>query len=457
MAAPSLTLPRRWVAALLVAVVVAVGAVVVVRSVGGDEPACTDTRVEARSPLLDVAGMAAQPDERLDVLVGAIEAMEAPFGDVVAGVGYDYDQWLRAYGVAEGILTWTKNNAPVTLLDADTLEPRWSLKPAGRRTAWDASVDRFLLLDLDDSRPTTVSSYAMADGGQVWCSEVESEGSSGHRDGDPVSTAFLDGGDVLVALPGGEGITLTRLAGKDGEEVWRRPMTGIARADYLGALSAGVAVSGGVEEFRLADPPDPDAAGVDGGDAITAFSTRDGEPLWSWGPGPGAVAHVVGVGDGRVIVVLRSAAGIELLALDDEDGSVLWQVRSQGGAFEATLRGAVVLTKSPAGLVGYDARTGEVRWRFTTPTDRTYFPYGFTLAQMPSLDQDHVLLPTTTSLGVLDVNTGTATGQPLPTDGVSTTYWPYQVLVTENLIGVITNTGGVLARREVAAGPTDAG
>lgn len=444
MAVPSLNLPRRWTAALVAAVVVSVGVVVVVRMVGDDGPDCADARVEARSPLLDPAGMAAQPDERLDVLTAAIGEMAAPYGEVLAGVGYDYDQWLRAYGVADGVLTWTKNNAPVTLLDSTTLAPRWSLRPASKRTAWDASADRFLLLDLDASVPTTVASYAMDDGGQVWCTEL----AAAHTDGDPVSTTFLDGGDVLVALPAEEGITMSRLAAKDGSEVWSRVMDDVGRADYLGALSAEVAIAGGVEEFRLAQPADPDEAG----DAVTAFSTKDGEPVWSWEPGPGAAAHVVGVDAGRVIVVVRSAAGVEMVALDDEDGSVLWQERTRGGAFEASLRGDVVLTKSPSELVGYDARTGKVRWRFATPTDRTYFPYGFTLAQMPSLDADHVLLPTTTSLGVLDVRTGTATDQPLPTDGVSTTYWPYQVLVTEDLIGVITNTGGVFVRREPLPG-----
>lgn len=456
MATPSLSLPPRWVAALVAAVLVAVGAVVVVRAVSAEDPGCSDARVEARSPLLDVAGMAAQPDPRLDVLTTAVEEMEAPFGPVVAGVGYDYNQWLRAYGVPGGVLTWTKNNAPVTLLDAASLEPRWSLRPASTRSAWDASAERFLLLDLDEEKPTTVASYALEDGRQVWCTEVETS----HAAGDPVSTTFTAGGDVLTALadtdtdsdadsdpdsnPGAAAMTITRLAGEDGAERWQRRVSGVGRADYLGVLSETIAVAGGVEEFRLAEAPDPEYSG--GG--VTAFSLVDGAPVWAWDPGPGAAAHVIGVDAGRVVAVLRSAAGVELVALDDEDGSVLWQVRTRGGAFEATLRGSVVITKSPDGLVGYDARNGEVSWRFPTPTDRTYFPYGFTLAQMPSLDEDHVLLPTTTSLGVLRLSTGTATSQPLPTDGVSTTYWPYQVLVTDDLIGVITNTGGVFTRRE---------
>ena len=81
------------------------------------------------------------------------------------------------------------------------------------------------------------------------------------------------------------------------------------------------------------------------------------------------------------------------------------------------------------------------------PTDRTFFPYGFTLAQMPSLDEDHVLMPTTTGLVVLDVRDGSQEDHPLPVDGISTTYWPYQLAVTQDAIGVVTNTGGVVARR----------
>ena len=85
------------------------------------------------------------------------------------------------------------------------------------------------------------------------------------------------------------------------------------------------------------------------------------------------------------------------------------------------------------------------------PTDRTYFPYGFTLAQMPSLDAEHVLMPTTGGLVVLDVRDGSQEGHPLPVDGISTTYWPYQLAVTSDAIAVVTNTGAVVARR-VATG-----
>ena len=87
-------------------------------------------------------------------------------------------------------------------------------------------------------------------------------------------------------------------------------------------------------------------------------------------------------------------------------------------------------------------------WQRAIPTKATFFPYGFTLDQMPSLDADHVLMPTTTALWILDVRTGTDVAYPLPTDGINTTYWPYQLVVTPNLLGVVTNTGAILAARE---------
>jgi hypothetical protein len=56
-------------------------------------------------------------------------------------------------------------------------------------------------------------------------------------------------------------------------------------------------------------------------------------------------------------------------------------------------------------------------------------------------------MPTTTDLVVLDVRNGSQEEYPLPVDGINTTYWPYQLAVTGDAIGVVTNTGAVVARR----------
>jgi outer membrane protein assembly factor BamB len=416
--------------------VVAVVVVVVVRA---PVAPCHDELVEGpHSPLLDPAGMEQQPDERLDRLAGAVDDLDAPFGDVVAGVGYDYDQWLHLYGTEAGVLAFTKDNAPVTLLDPDTLEARWSLRPDSKRIAWDASGDRFLLLDLAGDEATRVSAYDARDGHRVWCASVD----HAQAVGDPVATTFLGDGDVLTALPDGTKVALTRLSGASGKTVWSRSYSGLAGADYLGPLTGDLVVAGGSEEFRLAERT-PDARG---GRAIAAVDTGDGSVPWTWSAEPGALGHVVGVDSGLVVVVERGRGGVRMLALSD-DGSERWSTDPEVAAYEATLRDGVVVMKSASALYGYDARTGDRLWKKPVPTDRTYFPYGFTLGQMPSLDDAHLLVPTTTDLVALDVHDGSQVSYPLPVDGINTTYWPYQLLATPDLLGVVTNTGTVVARR----------
>jgi hypothetical protein len=433
-----LVLPTWWAAVLAAVVLVVAGVVVVV--VRLKVPPCRDDLVAGpRNPLLTPSRMAEQPDPRLDQLASAVSAMGAPFGDVLAGVGYDYTQWLHVYGIDGGVLAFTKNNAPVTLLDPASLEPRWALRPDSKRIAWDAYDGRFLLLDLSADHATRVSAYDVSDGHRVWCATVDQEQSAD----DPVSTTFLDNGDVLTALPDGDEIALTRLTHDAGKQVWSRGYATIGRADFLGALTDRLVVAGGVEEFRLADQ----APSSKGGPAITAVDAGDGSPAWTWRTDADSLAHVVGVDSGRTVVVERGPQGVRLLALS-ESGDEEWHVVPEDEAYEATLRDGVVVMKSAAALYGYDAATGDLLWTKKVPTGRTYFPYGFTLGQMPSLDDTHVLMPTTTDLVVLDVQDGTEAHYPLPVDGISTTYWPYQLLATPDLLGVVTNTGAVVARRE---------
>lgn len=440
MASPTLSLPRRGIAALVVVVLAVAGATVAVLATRDGAGCTVASTLAAKSPLLNSAGMIEQPDQRLDTLASAVGAMGAPFGEVRAGVGFAYDQWLHLYGVSGGVLAWTKNNAPVTYLDEDSLAARWSLRPETKRTAWDASGDRFLLLDLAADRRTRVGSFDLRTGEPRWCAELDAK----HRDGEPVATAFLDDGDALVALPGNHGIVMTRLGAPNGAQRWQRSMTGIDRADFLAPLSADVVLAGGTEEFRLADV---NTTGR-GGSVLTAFSAKNGSTVWSWGAGADTVAHVIGIAGEQVLVEVRTPGGLELVSLLAADGSLNWQRPLPEAAYSSTLRGDTVLVKSAAQVVAYKAANGEQRWSLAIPTDRTFFPYGFTLGLMPSLDETHVLVPTTTSLEVLDVTTGQHVDYPLPTDGVSTTYWPYQLVSTDRLIGIVTNTGGVLADRE---------
>ncbi|MCW2786784.1 MAG: hypothetical protein JWP74_3301 [Marmoricola sp.] len=427
---------RSWLPIGLVLAAIVAGLVVIVATRPDPIDCATSTR--ARSPLLSTAGMAAQPDPRLNTLASAVDGWGPPFGKVEAGVGYDYGQWLHLYGLAGGVVALTKDNAAVTLLDAGSLKPRWALLPSTKRIAWDASTKQFALLDLDAAQRTRVASFDVATGKQRWCIDLNSK----QRAGQPVSTAFLSDGDLMVALPLDGDLQLARVAGANGRVLWSVPAKSAARADFLGTLNATTVIAGGVEEYRLAQPP-PDRSG---GAVVTAYAVKNGSTVWTWKVPKATIAHVVGVSGTRVVISVRTGAQSALIALD-QHGKEVWRRPQHGPAVEATLRSDVAIVHSGNGLAGYDVRTGRVLWSRPIPTEPTYFPYGFTLDQMPSLDADHLLVPTTTALRILDVHTGTDVGYPLPTDGINTTYWPYQLLVTPDQLGVVTDTGAIVATR----------
>jgi hypothetical protein len=430
---------RSWLPIGVTVALIAAG-VTVVLLVRPSPPVCA-TSVPAHSPL--VAPSRFSDDEHLTTLAQSVKAMPAPFGPVRAGVGFNYGQWLHLYGVEGGVLAFTKNNAPVTLLDGESLKPRWALKPARKRIAWDVIGGHFLLLDLAKGEPTRVASYDLTDGSRRFCVELP----VGHAAGQPIATASVGAGaDVLVALPADKHqIVLARLAAESGSAVWTKKISGVSRADFLSAFGNDQVVIGGTEEYRLAQPTTSPA-----GPVIAALSAEDGSTVWRWKVSADTQAHVVGTDSDQVLVMTRSTEGAALVALDAK-GNEVWRRAVTGDGSESTLRGQVVITRSWSGLTAYDATSGAPLWTRAIPTDRTFFPYGFTLGQMPSLDATHLLVPTTTSLEVLDVTTGKHSDFALPTDGINTTYWPYQLVSTSRLIGVVTNTGGVLADREVGA------
>ncbi len=430
---------RSWLPIGLVLAVIVVGLVVILATRPPSFSCATSTH--ASSPLLSATGMVQEPDARLNTLAAAADRWGPPFGKVVAGAGFDYGEWLHVYGLSNGVLAFTKRNAAVTVLDPQTLRARWALLPAKNRIAWDASSTRFVLLDLDAKARTRVASFDLATGHQEWCIDLNSR----HADGQPVATTFLGGGDLVVELPYGHGLQLARLQADNGRVLWSVSGDDTARADFLGALDNATVVAGGVEEFRLASPPPASR----GGAAVAAFAVKDGSTAWSWKVPSATLAHVVGLAGDRVVITERTGVRRSLLALDGH-GREVWRLAQPGPTLESTLRAGVVIVRSAVSVTGYDARTGRQLWTHPIPTRITYFPYGFTLDQMPSLDAEHVLVPTTTALRILDVLTGTEVAYPLPTDGINTTYWPYQLLVTPNLLGVVTNTGAILTARSTA-------
>ncbi len=447
---PRLSMGRRsriGVVVVCVLALVGAGATYAVVAVRGDRCGSGQELVSnPRDPLLDAEQVRDRDDDRLHTLAEAVEEMGPPFGELVGGLGYNYDQLLHVYGIEAGVLAWTRHNAPVTLLGGQSLEPRWALRPATKRTAWDAYGDRFLLADLAGNRPTDVSLYDTDKGTRVWCHRLEEH----HRDGSPFSTTFLgEDGDVVVAMRSGSGIRVSRLAAGTGAQTWTRTHSGLDRADYLGEIGD-VLLAGGAEEYQLGDlDPNSDERPV-----LAGLDPGNGKEQWTYDAPAGGRVHVVGTTGERVVLVQRAGSETQLVALD-ADGEQQWEVATPGASFEATLRGEVVLLDAGSALFAYDAESGEQLWTKPIPTDRTFFPYGFTLDQMPSLDETHVLMPTTTDLRILDVEVGSEQVFAMPTDGVSTTYWPYQLMATPDLIGVVTNTGAVLVRRTEMTAPAE--
>ncbi|HET6167935.1 MAG TPA: hypothetical protein VFE07_13980, partial [Marmoricola sp.] len=185
-----LTLPRWWFAAFAAFLLVVVAVVVVV--VRTQVAPCRDRVASApRDPLLSTERMREQPDARLDQLTTSVDAMGGPFGQVIGGVGYDYDQWLHLYGIDGGMVAFTKRNAAVTVLDTGTsVSARWAVTPDSKRIAWDASDRVLLLLDLSAKDDTRVSAYDLVDGHRAWCTSLGQHQAAGQ----PVATTFLDGG-----------------------------------------------------------------------------------------------------------------------------------------------------------------------------------------------------------------------------------------------------------------------
>ncbi|HET8604952.1 MAG TPA: PQQ-binding-like beta-propeller repeat protein [Marmoricola sp.] len=396
--------------------------------------------------LLDARARAGQQDPRRDRLVRAAAAWGPPFGPVLGAVGYDYDQFVHVAGLPGGLALWTRDDPTMRFLAAarggHSLRPRWGVRTLTARSAWDAAAHRFLDIALPRDRGPALSALALSDGHRLWCARL---GERPVGAADPLATQVLPGGDVAALTPGSPGEqVLTRLAGADGSVRWRSDVR--AGGDFLGGAGAGVLVAGGVPAWRLADPGW--LARRPAGAALVGVSARTGHLRWSWHQPAGTAVHVLGVDPllGRVVVMTWGPHGGRLLALD-RDGSPVWSADPfPGYHLDATLRGGRVLVRADDRLAAWDAATGRRLWQESTPSQPQFFPYGFELDSVPSLDARRVLLPTTTALRVLDLDTGVMSAYPLPRDGVSTTFWPYQVAVSDRLVAVVTNTGTVVLR-----------
>ena len=289
-------------------------------------------------------------------------------------------------------------------------------------------------------------------GERRWCATLGD--GRGERAATPFATQILDDGSVVVLRPGpGDRERVTRLDGRDGSRSWSRTLDADA-GDFLGDVGATGLLLGGRargravrRRRRCAERPD--------GNALVLLDDRDGSTIWtrteprpartctSSASTPTARTAFVQATEGR------RASG-RLVAFDPDGDHALVGGARPGAAFDVTLRGG-----PPAG-----ARRRPV-CRRTTPRTAAgcgrapcrarpqFLPYGFELDAVPLLDADHAAdRRAPTALHTLDLRNGAMTSAALPTDGISTTYWPYEVVVSRRLIGVATNTGAVVVRRE---------
>ena len=390
---------------------------------------------QSRSPFLDAAAREAEPDERRDRLVATLTDGQGPVGEVLGAVGYDYQQWARVDGFAQGIGVRTRDDPDFTMLDDETLEPRWSVAVGTQRSTYDADDDRYLVVTLPTRRAPDVVALDADTGERRWCARLG--GKALPREA-VVSTQLLDDGVAVLAAD-----RLTRL-GADGPG-WEREV-GLTGTDFLGSFDGGLLVGGS----PLADLLDPAALERrDAGPTLALLDAGTGRPRWTNALPDGAGVSVVGTSEDRAVLTEWRAGEAQgrLLALD-EDGREAWSVvPARGTAYDATVRAGRVLVRAGTRWSAYDVRDGRRLWSFAVPADPQYLPYGFGLASVPLLDDDHALVAGTEALHVLDLRTGRRTSTPLPTDGVSTTFWPYAVALSPSLVALATNTAAVLARR----------
>lgn len=429
----------------LLAVIAAVGAVAVTRVRGGcGEGVESLPASRSSSPFLDASERRREPDHDRDALVRAL-GHGGPFGPVLGAVGYHYEQWAQLSSFDTGLGVRTRDNPDFTMLGAD-LRPRWSVHVPAHQSSWDADDHTYLVATLGAQQPVQLLGLDLRTGERRWCAEPGGR----VRSSDAFATQFLDDGDVVVLRGRAGHERVLRLSGGEGATRWSRTVDA-ADGDFLGSVGGGLLLAGGTPDYDLLDPRALQRRRA--GPALVAVSASDGRTRWRRESPAGTGLHVLGTDPGTgVAVVARWSAHRRsgtLIGLD-RNGRVLWsRVPVRGARFDSALRSGRVLVRSGSRWSAYDARTGEVRWRRTMPSRPQFLPYGFELGDIPLLDGDHVLLGTTTALRVLDLRDGSMPTQAhLPTDGINTTYWPYQVVVTDRLVGVATNTGAVVLRRK---------
>ena len=321
----------------------------------------------------------------------------APIGEVLGAVGYHYEQWAQVSAYAQGIGVRTRDNPDFTMLDDETLDPRWSVEVGTKRSAYDASDKRYLVATMPaDAAPDLVSLDADT-GRRVWCASLEGAAVRGQ---DPFATQLLEDEDTAVLTPGsGSKERIVRLSARDGGLVWERELDADG-GDFLGDMGDEKLLAGGRAQFELFDPSS--VAKRKEGVALALISARDGHTIWTRREPAGSDVHVLGTDpETRTAVVIEwdSRQGTAMLRAINEDGNQEWYaVPARGEYFDAALRAGRILVRAGNRWSAYAIEGGHRLWTRTIPDKPQFLPYGFELDSVPLLDDDHVLIGGTTAL-----------------------------------------------------------
>lgn len=355
-------------------------------------------------------------------------------GEVVGAVGYDHNRFIEFAGLPDALGVWRRGDPVFVVTDPADGHPLWGLRQAEQRRTWDASARRFVSVGVPAGTSPEISVRRLEDGRQVWCARVPD---TPVEAADPISTAVLENQDVLFLAGKVGSQRLTSLSGSSGRVRWTQPLRGIDRGDFIGIGQQGTLVVGGRPPYELSEPPSPDR------DVLSGLEADSGRTRWTHRVPAGTTASAIG-DDGGIVAMLQRAETDELVALDEETGRVLWRQSLAGADHDATVRGGVVLVRTERRLAAHDLATGKPLWSNPIRRQPQRFPYGFRLAEQPMRSDHELVLGATDALVVLDVRSGSERELPLPTDGLSTTYWPYRVVTTPDGLALATNTGAVL-------------
>lgn len=378
-----------------------------------------------------------------DTAVQRLSVSLAPIGPTVAGVGYDYDRWLNLAALEHDLVAWTRYNPTWTMLDGQTLNPRWAARSPRSGMTWTASSDRFFAIT--GGARIRVSSMRISNGHPEWCRELPGAGSA--RD---VATAVTADSGILISTPLGSNSTLTRLSSRAGRVIWSTRLT--TPAASVVPIGKHTLVVGGQNYSTAFDPAQ---ISTNNRPRLQGINNVNGHRLWTWQAASAGTIQVLGTTSTEVAVAVVSPHRIRVLLIDQYGAErSLFDLPAQD--LQATVRGNLLVTRETQPrhrLVGHDLATGAIRWKLPIARNPQFFPYGYNLAGAPALGSRHLLLGATDALVVLDLQTGRTQRHPLPTDGINTTFWPYQLALIGDgeLLGVVTNTAAVVTRGQPRA------